>query len=98
MIPVPTAAADAWQHLADTLAQAGPVACRTSRHPEAWWPDGDDHTDGPAQAVAHCRACPARTPCLDYAVAAGESHGIWGGTTPTERRPLLTTATDQEAA
>ena len=98
MIPIPATATDAWQHLTDTLSQLAPVACQRTAHPEAWWPDADDHGDTPAMAVARCQACPARTACLDYAIAADERHGIWGATTPTERRPLLSPATDQEAA
>lgn len=36
-----------------------------------------------------CFACPDRVACLDYALAHGESHGIWGGLTGRERRRLL---------
>jgi WhiB family redox-sensing transcriptional regulator len=33
-----------------------------------------------------CGSCPVRTACLRHAVRVGESFGIWGGTTPDERR------------
>lgn len=40
----------------------------------------------PARAV--CTTCPVRQPCLDYALANHEEHGMWGGLTPTERAEL----------
>jgi WhiB family redox-sensing transcriptional regulator len=33
-----------------------------------------------------CTSCEVRTRCLAYALRAGEPFGIWGGTTPEERR------------
>ncbi|MFD6195091.1 WhiB family transcriptional regulator [Mycobacteriaceae bacterium NPDC060252] len=39
-----------------------------------------------ARAKQICRHCPVREPCGRYAVAAGESFGVWGATTPRERR------------
>lgn len=34
---------------------------------------------------AICWTCPVRQACLDYALDAGESFGIWGGLTAKER-------------
>ncbi len=36
-----------------------------------------------------CRTCPVKSPCLDYAVAIREPHGIWGGLNENERKHLL---------
>ena len=36
-----------------------------------------------------CRSCPVIEPCLDYALAVPERHGVWGGRTPLERIELL---------
>jgi hypothetical protein len=33
-----------------------------------------------------CAGCPFFDPCRDYARAAGEEHGIWGGETPEMRK------------
>jgi hypothetical protein len=35
--------------------------------------------------------CPVRVECLEYALQDGDcfDHGIWGGTTPRERRKLF---------
>ena len=41
-----------------------------------------------AQARAICARCPVRAQCLEYALSAGEDHGIWGGLTPQQRREL----------
>lgn len=34
-----------------------------------------------------CDTCPVMQTCLEYAVAANEPFGVWGGLTPEERRP-----------
>lgn len=39
------------------------------------------------EAKSICRMCPVRKICLAYAVH-NEPHGVWGGTTPMERREL----------
>ncbi len=43
-------------------------------------------TAGPARQV--CARCPVRQPCLDYALSNRITHGVWGGLTVRERRPL----------
>ena len=39
-------------------------------------------------AISICNRCPVKTDCLDFALKNGENKGIWGGTTPEERREL----------
>ena len=41
------------------------------------------------EAKAMCAICEVRQPCLEYAIAAGERFGVWGGLTPQERRSLI---------
>ena len=65
------------------------AACR-HHDPELFFPEG---TVGPAQRQAEqakqvCQSCPARTPCLDFALRVGLAFGIWGGTTGEERRDI----------
>jgi WhiB family redox-sensing transcriptional regulator len=48
---------------------------------------------GPAEeqveeAKQVCAVCPVTADCLSWALRAGEPAGIWGGTTPEERRYL----------
>ena len=40
----------------------------------------------PARQV--CARCPVCQPCLEYALSNRITHGIWGGLTERERRPL----------
>ena len=67
------------------------AACRQPDvDPEWFFPVGDI---GPAlhevaAAKAVCAGCPVAQECLEWAVRMGESAGIWGGTTPEERRGL----------
>ncbi|WP_338704226.1 WhiB family transcriptional regulator (plasmid) [Streptomyces sp. Q6] len=64
-------------------------ACRRE-DPELFFPIGDT---GPALAQIEeakdvCRYCAVIEPCLEWALAAQEAHGIWGATTEAERRRL----------
>ncbi len=45
----------------------------------------DDETEI-TMAKAVCSECPIRQTCLDYAMANGETEGIWGGLLPIERQ------------
>jgi WhiB family redox-sensing transcriptional regulator len=61
--------------------------CR-SQDPEIFFPvssTGIGRADT-EQAIAVCRSCTVRQECLRWALRAGEAHGVWGGTTPEERR------------
>jgi WhiB family redox-sensing transcriptional regulator len=44
-------------------------------------------------AKAICAGCPVRAECLQFALDNHEQHGIFGGKTPTERRPSRMRAT-----
>ncbi|MGX5657951.1 WhiB family transcriptional regulator [Geodermatophilus nigrescens] len=80
-------AAAKWRYLLAALQAAGPVPCQQGPS-SAWWPEPGGPRDTIDAAVDECRRCPALSACRDYAVAAGEQAGIWGGTLPTERRAL----------
>jgi WhiB family redox-sensing transcriptional regulator len=43
------------------------------------------------EAQAICARCPVAADCLDWALRIGQDNGVWGGTTPEERRALRTT-------
>lgn len=65
------------------------AACRGA-DPELFFPVG---VTGPAAAdiraaKAICWLCPAREPCLAYAVATGQDAGIWGGYDEGELRGM----------
>jgi WhiB family redox-sensing transcriptional regulator len=65
------------------------AACRGS-DPEVFFPVGyaGPALDQEAMAKAICAGCSVRTDCLEWALRAGEPDGVWGGTTPEERRRL----------
>lgn len=42
-----------------------------------------------ARAEAACNGCPVAKQCLDWAVATGETQGVWGGLRPAKRRRLV---------
>lgn len=52
----------------------------------AWFFPERGEPTGPAKDV--CRGCTVREACLEYALAAGEKFGIWGGMSERERRRL----------
>jgi WhiB family transcriptional regulator, redox-sensing transcriptional regulator len=65
------------------------AACR-DEDPELFFPIG---STGPAilqlsQAKAVCAGCAVQSRCLEWAVAAGVEHGVWGGLGEEERRAL----------
>lgn len=61
------------------------AACRGAE-PDLFFGDGN----GEATAIARriCAGCPVREECLDWALEARASFGVWGGTTEQERRRL----------
>lgn len=57
----------------------------TQTDPDLWFPEKSQR---PIAAITICHQCPAQAPCLEEAITNYEPHGIWGGTTPTERREI----------
>lgn len=53
--------------------------------PELFFPERGESTE---EARAACRVCPVRRECLDYAMAAQERFGVWGGLSERERRRM----------
>jgi WhiB family redox-sensing transcriptional regulator len=60
------------------------AACRGTET-EIFFPATPDEE---AEALSICATCPVRAQCLDYAVRNRETYGIWGGTTPEQRRRM----------
>ncbi|WP_371667947.1 WhiB family transcriptional regulator [Streptomyces sp. NBC_00289] len=66
------------------------AAC-VGEDPELFFPVGNR---GPAMRDAAsakrvCARCPVSTQCLDFALSAGQTAGVWGGTCEEERDALL---------
>ncbi len=62
-------------------------ACR-DKNPDWWFPERTQGPKGGDKAKAICEACPVKVECLAWAVENDEAYGIWGGTTPAERRRM----------
>jgi len=62
---------------------------------EALCPSVDPHlffpetTEEAKTAKTLCRGCDVIEECLAYALKNNEQHGVWGGTTPNERKAML---------
>ena len=56
------------------------------RHdPELFFPNA---AEDPADALKVCGTCTVLGPCLAAALDSGECDGVWGATTPEERRAM----------
>ena len=53
-----------------------------------WFPAPSD-SDVVCELIDVCQRCPAQRSCLAAALAMGEEHGIWGGTTEADRAYAL---------
>jgi WhiB family redox-sensing transcriptional regulator len=73
------------------------IACRDA-DPDLFFPIG---TTGPAlrqmeEAKRICRDCPVQIQCLGWALENGAADGVWGGTTPEERRVIRSVSRKRE--
>ncbi len=66
---------DSWEDLAEYL----------GADPDMFFPTRGESSK-PAKEV--CKQCVVREACLDYALAIGEKHGVWGGLSERERRRI----------
>ncbi|MFE4826724.1 WhiB family transcriptional regulator [Streptomyces sp. NPDC056672] len=76
--------------LGDQSWQDQAVCQSTEYHPvdpEIFFPEPDE-MDRIRAAKALCRQCPVQRTCLDAALENNDAHGIRGGMTEEERRPL----------
>ena len=75
----------------------------------AWMAEGNCRLHPPAtffpsdgvgvdKARKICRGCPVATTCLEYALENRIDHGVWGGCSERERRRILKTRRQEEAA
>lgn len=62
--------------------------------PDVFFPPFEVETTGQrhareARAKEVCADCPVLVVCRDWALAAAEPHGVWGGLSESERREVL---------
>jgi WhiB family transcriptional regulator, redox-sensing transcriptional regulator len=65
-------------------------ACR-DMDPDLFFPISPTRlaADQIGKAKSICASCQVREECLQFALRTKDTHGIWGGTTPDERRREL---------
>jgi WhiB family redox-sensing transcriptional regulator len=65
------------------------IACRDA-DPDLFFPIGPTGAGlrQMEEAKRICRACPVQIQCLAWALENGVADGVWGGTTPDERRVI----------
>ena len=61
--------------------------CRGSDTLVFYPPSDEDSLAEEAKTI--CGMCAVRQPCLEFALATREKHGVWGGLTERERRRML---------
>lgn len=78
-----------YQELATAISEAKDIPPCQQTDPELWFSDRDDIGITYRIAKKFCQQCPVQKECLEYALAANETFGIWGGLTPQERFKLM---------
>ena len=54
--------------------------------PNLFFPDSGEKSN---EAKAVCIDCPVKKTCLEYAVANGIEHGVWGGSSQREIKRII---------
>jgi WhiB family redox-sensing transcriptional regulator len=65
------------------------AACRGSNNNTSFSIERPPNDDWAEPAKAICATCDVRAQCLAFALDHRERDGVWGGTTPAERRRLI---------
>ena len=68
----------------------GALCAQRNHDPDLWFPKNGDWASA-ERAKTICQLCPVQDACLEWALEAREREGIWGGTTPDDRRRLQRT-------
>jgi WhiB family redox-sensing transcriptional regulator len=63
------------------------ASCR-GLDPALFFPE-DEEGQGAERAQQVCATCPVREQCLQTALVTKEAYGVWGGTTPRDRRRIV---------
>ena len=75
--------------LAKAIEEAESVPVCQTTDPEVFFPEpGTSHTRELRWAIEECNKCPVQRECGEYAIAAHEPYGLWGGLTPRERQQI----------
>jgi len=77
-----------YKELNQRIDDEGDAPCRQA--PDMFFIDKQDPMgfEKMRTSKALCGTCPLSLLCLEYALEANETHGIWGGTTHNERKSI----------
>ena len=78
----------AYEKLAKAIAASHEIPPCQMTDPEIWYSDVTTGVHDFRTAKKFCAMCPVKMQCLEYAIVANETHGIWGGLSYKERRRL----------
>jgi len=68
-------------------AEGGVTPCQSA--PDVFFPEDDGVKGAITYARQLCAECPVAMLCLEYALDNAELIGVWGGTSPNERKRML---------
>ena len=65
------------------------AACKDAAiPPDSWFPNMSSSRKGLAEARKICKTCPVMVQCREWAIEMYEDFGLWGNTTPRQRRRI----------
>lgn len=77
-----------WRELDEAIqAEGGVTPCQSA--PDLFFEFEDGGQNSYMYARRLCADCPVRALCLDYALTSEQGFGVWGGTSPHDRRRML---------
>lgn len=78
-----------YMRLAKAIEEAPEIPPCQVTDPEAWFPNmAEGASSEVSVAKKLCKTCPVVQECAEYAIAAFEPYGIWGGLAPKERQRI----------
>jgi hypothetical protein len=75
----------ALQKLGEAIDEVGETPCMSA--PDLFFPEREESFIREAKAL--CQTCPVISQCGEYALAARERHGIWGGMSWNDRVEII---------
>ncbi len=73
------------------------AACRDISEPDLFFPNSKAEERKSLPVVAKiCDGCPVRKECLEYALDEQIFYGLWAGTTPAQRKMMITKKEQRE--
>jgi len=65
------------------------ATCIEEESPGEWFFPGQGQAPFIKKGLAVCRRCPVQKTCFLHAMSISDEHGVWGGSTPDQRREWI---------